>query len=223
MAASSASLGGFDRATGQCTFSPDGRLLVVTDSHGLIRCCDAWSGVPAGDPSPHYGAIRLCRFTPDGRRLITVGARTVKVRDPWADVESTISSDGREISVERGDAVDSDYLALAATGTNPEPGVDPFDLVGYIAGCDMTTDGRLVALVFTSGSLVVVDLGDLSRDIRGQRSLHGVRVRAGRFPAGSPAGRRNPDGVDNRGNRALRARRRLRLDVLAGRVATCDC
>lgn len=158
-----ASLGGFERATGRCTFSPDGRLLVVTDSHGLVRCCDAWSGVPAGDPSPHYGAIRLCRFTSDGRRLITVGARTVKVRDPWGDVASTISSDGREISVACGDAVDGNYLALAARGTNPEPGLEPTDLVGYIAGCDMTGDGRFVALVFTSGSLVVVDLGDLSR------------------------------------------------------------
>lgn len=160
-----ASLSGFEHATGQCVFSPDSRLLVVTDSHGLIRCCDASSGVPTRDPSPHYGGIRLCRFTSNGRRMITVGARTIKVRDRWGGVERTLSSDGREIAITCGDVVERNYLTLVASDVDPEAGVKLADLRGYITDCDVACDGRLAGLVFSNGDLFVVDLNDGSRTL----------------------------------------------------------
>lgn len=59
-------------------FSPDGRLLAVWSSPGVIRVHDAATGEPIGEVEPEHPGTQTpevkARFTPDGTRLVTIGS-----------------------------------------------------------------------------------------------------------------------------------------------------
>src|SRR5262249_36585418 len=65
------------------TFSPDGKLLATAgNSNGKdldeggadsIRFWDVASGKPRGEPLPQPSFVRVLRFSPDGKELLTIG------------------------------------------------------------------------------------------------------------------------------------------------------
>ncbi len=54
-------------------FSPDGRKLVATGEHGLVRIWDPDAGRVVSTLKGHTGIVGNVAFRPDGRRLVTAG------------------------------------------------------------------------------------------------------------------------------------------------------
>jgi WD40 repeat protein len=63
-------------------FAPDGKALAVGDEEGAIHLYDAESLRPVERLEWHRGAVSYVAFTPDGRRLVSVGPGAVRLW-PW--------------------------------------------------------------------------------------------------------------------------------------------
>ncbi|WP_169977406.1 WD40 repeat domain-containing protein [Tautonia rosea] len=118
----------------QCTFSPDGRFVILGFRHGEIAVLDASTGVELTRWDGHgYGALLLAlAFTPDGQTLVSVGLegrlRTWDALKNW-EMHHDISMPG---GTSRSLAIAPDGQTLA-TGHND----------GYVRVWDLSTGSLL--------------------------------------------------------------------------------
>ena len=56
----------------QSAFSPDGRWLAAASREGTLQVWDASTGEAMTPPLPTAGTVDLCRFSPNGRWIITL-------------------------------------------------------------------------------------------------------------------------------------------------------
>jgi WD40 repeat protein len=74
-------------------FSSDGRSITTSDFEGSVRIWDARSGTERQVLEGHQGAVWMVAYSPDGRRIASVGDDGVRVWD---------AEDGRELMAFRG-------------------------------------------------------------------------------------------------------------------------
>ncbi|MFO0849824.1 MAG: sigma-70 family RNA polymerase sigma factor [Gemmataceae bacterium] len=74
------SAGGQEWGLNHLSYHPGGRFLALAGKDGTTRVADATSARVAAEWA-EGGPVRAAHFAPDGRRLLTVTARAVRVRD----------------------------------------------------------------------------------------------------------------------------------------------
>jgi WD40 repeat protein len=136
-------------------FAAEGSALVVPDG-GTLRILDTRTGAERHALPGHHDDVVFVGFTPDGRRLISAGDRSVRFWDPYTGKEvgslrgpayalssASISANGKTLAGETGQSVvhlwdleagkELRTLALEAPPAHPAPALD--------------SDGNTVAVV----------------------------------------------------------------------------
>ena len=129
-------------------FSPDGRLVASGDDEPIIRFHDAVSGRETLTIRGQQRVNRLV-YSPDGRRLASVGGGRVLIWDAATGKESLVLHPDRNGG--------GSNLSMVQDSTTGKQGIAWRGDIGHIIGAAFSPDGRRLALVTIAGGIRLFD------------------------------------------------------------------
>jgi eukaryotic-like serine/threonine-protein kinase len=172
--------------------APAGGWMAIAGDDGIVRLWNAASGAVRALPAPDE-PVHLVSFTPDGRTVAALGARSLWSWDvatgarrlrwraaadlPWRAEFLTFAPDGGALAA----VVGPDVLVWRAPGDEPRRLVGD---AGPIEGLEFTPDGRALATVSLQGAIRLWQLDS------GASRLLGRHEGVGNWLSVSPDGRR---------------------------------
>jgi WD40 repeat protein len=186
-------------ANGEMALSPDGKTLLLCNSHHGVQLLDLAGGKEVPGAAGYAGAILALRFSPDGKQVLTQGmepaplqweAATGKLLGPAGMAKATgydvLSADGRFAVVRLGGPKAGFTVVEIATGkelgTIPGRPPNPFPAVQFSA------DGKLLAVRWRLDEKLEL------YEAAGAKLLHTVKLTTG-GPKLGKGGLANPSDV----------------------------